>query len=335
MKCTYSAEASREAWIDAAKSCPYATYFHTPYWYDIISPNKRRIVFDVRFDDGVSVILPIAKIKRMGGLLTDHFSSPGGNYGGWLSTSTITAEHIKHLLQLLISKRNLTFRLNPFDPSSTLIGKLLGSETATDGIDITDDFTYAIDLTKGERTIMSGLTKGHKSAIARAARAGVSVRAAHTPQEWDQYYALYQCSLKRWRAVDSAVKTRNVYSRALFERIRKCGSGNATLWLAFKDNAPIAGAVFFYWNGHAVSWHGSAASNCFVHRPNNLLYWEIMLDAVKRGIKTFDFNPSGGYNGVESFKKHFGAALLSTPVISTKTPLRSLIAALRAKAANR
>ncbi|MDR2694673.1 MAG: GNAT family N-acetyltransferase [Chitinispirillales bacterium] len=329
------AEASREAWMDAAKGCPCATYFHTPYWYELIAPKRNSGALSVHFDDGASAVVPFAKIGRAGGLLVDHFSSPGGTYGGWLSASILTPEHVKHLFRVLMSKTNLTFRVNPFDPSSRFIGAAGGMDGGLDsigntgGINRKDDFTHILDLTKGERAITLGMSKGHKSAIKSAERAGVTVRAAEAPREWDQYYELYRCSLERWRGGGPAMNPRNVYPRSLFRRIREIRTGNETLWLAFKEGVPIAGAVFFYWNGHAVSWHGAASSRYFDARPNNLLYWKIILDAISRGYKTFDFNPSGGYGGVESFKKHFGAGALPTPVISTKTPLRSLVSTVR------
>ena len=314
------AEASRDAWIDAAKGCSCATYFHTPYWYELIAPKQGNSALSVHFDDGASAVVPFAKVRRAGGLFVDHFSSPGGTYGGWLSASTLTREHVKHLFGVLISKANLTFRVNPFDPSSRFIDGGVGRK---------DDFTHVLDLTKGERAITLGLSKGHRSAIKSAERAGVTVRAAETLGEWDQYYELYRNSLERWRAGGPAMKPRIVYPLSLFRRIREIRTGNEILWLAFKDGVPIAGALFFYWNGHAVSWHGAASSRYFNIRPNNLLYWEIILDAINRGCEKFDFNPSGGYGGVESFKKHFGAQPLPTAVISTKTPLRSLISTAR------
>jgi len=322
-------QASKDEWISVAKTCQYATYFHTPYWYELIAPKQRHIVLSVQFDDGASAVVPFAKVRRAGGLLVDHFSSPGGTYGGWLSASALTPEHVKHLFGVLISKTNLTFRVNPFDPSSRLISGGVDSIGNTGGISRKDDFTNVLDLTKGERAITLGLSKGHRSAIKSAERAGVTVRAAETQSEWDQYYELYQSSLERWRAGGPAMRPRSVYPLSLFRRIREIRTGNETLWLAFKEGAPIAGALFFYWNGHAVSWHGASSSRYFDIRPNNLLYWEIILDAISRGCETFDFNPSGGYGGVESFKKHFGAQPLPTPVISTKTPLRSLISTAR------
>jgi hypothetical protein len=321
-------QATRDKWLSAAERCPYATYFHTPYWYDIITPKQKHIALDVSFDDGASAIIPIAKVRRMGGMLIDHFSSPGGTYGGWLSTSTLSGEHIKLLTGVLASYKNLTFRVNPFDENSQSVISLSNTPLSTKRT-LTDDFTHILDLTKGADELLHGLTNGHKRAIASAVRGGLSVKPAESSEEWERYYGLYRESLARWRAGGSALKPRTVYPRALFRRVYENRTGNEILWLALKDGEPVAGALFFYWGRHAVGWHGAASARHFRLRPNNLLLWEVMLDAERRGYEIFDFNPSGGYGGVESFKRHFGAVSISAPVISTKTPLRRIIARAR------
>ena len=345
-------EASREEWFSTAKACPYATYFHTPYWYGLIAPGQGHTALSVCFDDGASAIIPIAKVKRMCGLLVDHFSSPGGTYGGWISGSALGEGHVRALVDVLVSKKNLTFRLNPFDGMSSSVISLLTALSSTGSllttpspaesssikppailpstsITITDDFTHTLDLTKGTRAIFSGLTKGHRSAIRSAARDGVTVKAAESIDEWELYYNLYMDSVRRWRAGGPSLKPRKVYPLSLFKRIYENRTGNEILWLAVKGGEPVAGALFFYWGRHAVSWHGAAASAHFGLRPNNLLYWEILLDAERRGYEIFDFNPSGGYGGVESFKKHFGAERAPSPVLSTRTPARALVTRAR------
>ncbi|MDR0330109.1 MAG: GNAT family N-acetyltransferase [Chitinispirillales bacterium] len=328
-------EASLDAWLSAVKACPYATYFHTPYWYDIMAPGQNHTAINVQFDDGASALIPIAKIRRMGGLLTDHFSSPSCNYGGWISASMLTQEHVDRLAVVLVSKKNLTFRVNPFDPSSSYISKAKFANNPLIGkseISFTDDFTHTLDLTKGEHSIMQGLSGGHRRGIKNALREGVSVKAAQSRDEWDRYYGLYQKSLERWRAGGPELKTKTVYPRSLFGRIYENRTGNETLWLAVKDGRPVSGALFFYWNRHAVYWHGASDARYFNLRPNNLLFWEAIADAARRGYKVLDFNPSGGYSGVELFKERFGAERVYAPILSTKTPLRSIIARLRGRA---
>jgi hypothetical protein len=319
------AQASRDEWIAAAKVCPYATYFHTPYWYELIAPKQRHAVLSVRFDDGASAVLPFAKIRRFGGLLVDHFSSPGGNYGGWISESALNEEHVTVLLGILMSKKNLTFRVNPFDKSASSIASRLP---------ISEEFTHKLDLTLGEEELYRRTSRCHKRGVRRASGEGVTVEPAASWEDWERYYRLYESSLARWRAGGPELMTRNIYPIGLFRRVYENMSGHEILWLAQKGGEAVAGLLCFYWGRHSVSWHGAASAEFFDLRPNNILYWEAIRDAIRKGYAIFDFNPSGGYGGVESFKDRFGAERLPAPVITVRSPLRRMIAGLRRGARN-
>ena len=41
------------------------------------------------------------------------------------------------------------------------------------------------------------------------------------------------------------------------------------------------------------------------------MYHNIILDAIEKGYKYFDFNPSGGHKGVVKFKETFGTNKLT------------------------
>jgi hypothetical protein len=339
-------EASREEWLSTAKACPYATYFHTPYWYDLIVPGRGHTALSVCFDDGASAIIPIAKVKRMCGLFVDHFSSPGGTYGGWISGSALGEGHVRALAGILLSKKNLTFRVNPFDSSAPSFAKLpLLTSSSTTPLStpasapeparnlpravLREEFTHTLDLTLGEEELYRRTSRCHKRGLRRAAGEGVIVERAESWEEWEQYYRLYESSLARWRAGGPELKTRTVYPIEFFRRLYDTGCSHEALWLARKDGKAAAGLLCFYWGKHAVSWHGAAAAEYFDLRPNNIIYWEAIIDALRRGYEIFDFNPSGGYGGVESFKDRFGTARIPAPVLSAKSPLRALVTRAR------
>jgi hypothetical protein len=317
------APATRDKWLSTAEACPYATYFHTPYWYELIVPGQKHIALEVIFSDGASAVIPIAEIKRAYGLLTDSFSSPGGTYGGWVSESALNEKHVDALFGVLTSRKNLTFRVNPFDPSSRYIGGI-GGCIADD-----NDFTRTLDLTLGEAELYRRTSRCHNRGLRRAAGEGVTVERAASWEDWERYYGLYEGSLARWRAGGPDLKTRTVYPLDFFRRLYGNMSGHEALWLARRGGEPVAGLLCFYWGRHSVSWHGAASAESFDVRPNNILYWEAIIDALRGGYAVFDFNPSGGYGGVESFKDRFGAQRVPAPVLSSRTPLRALITKAR------
>jgi lipid II:glycine glycyltransferase (peptidoglycan interpeptide bridge formation enzyme) len=198
-------------------------------------------------------------------------------------------------------------------------------------IRLANDVTYVLDLTLGERELHSRSNRGHKEKLRKAARNAITVREAQSWDEWGQYYELYRQSISRWLSRGPELKPRAVYPIEFFRRLYDNMSGHECLWVALKDGRVIAGMLCFYWNRHAVGWHASADARYFSLGANNQLYWEIILDAMRRGFQFFDCNPSGGYDGVETFKEHLGADKVSSPVLSTRTLLRSLVTRLRSR----
>jgi lipid II:glycine glycyltransferase (peptidoglycan interpeptide bridge formation enzyme) len=83
-------------------------------------------------------------------------------------------------------------------------------------------------------------------------------------------------------------------------------SPHMKLLLAIYMNTVIAGILCFYAKRHVAYWHGAALQRYFGLRPVNLLMYESLKDACSGAYTWFDFNPSGGHKGVETFKKRFG-----------------------------
>jgi len=301
---TYSA--SIDEWDIVWIQCDYATYFHSRAWAEIwqmytdgaINPAPKIIVFS----DGKKALLPLSFSKSMKGLLKNYISSPAGTFGGWISTDTLEMKHAQLLVDYLTNLSAITWRLNPYDP---LVYKCKLPY-------LQKNETHALNLEGGFDAVYKLWTKGHKSAARKARKArkaGVVIQKAAIIDQWREYYAIYEDSLKRW-----GEKVSSRYSWKLFEIIADRHSKNIELWLAkFEDNS-IAGALCFYAKNHVVYWHGAAYSEHFGFRPVNLLMYEVIKHACQQGYSWFDFNPSGGHEGVMKFKQSFGAEGLDCPV---------------------
>jgi hypothetical protein len=301
--------ATNEQWDAAWLGCDYATYFHSREWADVWSeytvgrfvPAARQLTFA----DGRDVVLALSATRRRGGLVTVHVSSPAGTFGGWISTSTLTAQHASALCRYLQKGvGNLQWRMNPYDANLVALGLSLGK----------NDETHALDLSQGFDAIFRGWTKGHSSAARKAQKAGVTVRLARNVSDWRSYYAVYEDSLRRW-----GDKASGRYERRFFETLSKRASQYVRLWLAEASGEIVAGALCFYAPSHVVYWHGAALEKCFNLRPVNLLMFEAIKHACEHGFRWFDFNPSGGHEGVVAFKRSFGATARQCPVVTIET----------------
>lgn len=302
-------KANPDEWDAIWKECDYSTYFHSREWAEVwqvytnqrMRPDPKLILFS----DGKKALLTFSSQRSLKGLVKRYISSPAGTFGGWLSNDDLRVAHASILAKHICKTfGNLEWRLNPYDRLAFEAGVR----------PIKNDETHALNLQNGFETVYKQWTKGHASAARKARKAGIIVRLAENAEDWKEYYAAYEASLKRW-----GEKASSRYEYLLFEEMFNRKSPNIKLWLAIYNSKIVSGALCFYAKKHVVYWHGAALAKYFNLRPVNLLMYEAIKEACEKDYCWFDFNPSGGHEGVKAFKKSFGAEAFKCPVVTTET----------------
>ena len=293
-------------WRETADGCSFATFFQTPYWFSAFpahDPSWKKEVLLFSFPDGASAIFPFLNQTSRNSQFM--LSGPAGVYGGWVSKSKLQPDQQRQIVDYLIARyRNLVWRLNPFagmqpDPRW----------------EWRPDHTTVLDLQPGFKSLSQTWSENHRRGIKKALNHGVQVRRATSILDWRQYFSCYQDSLRRW-----GKKAGKKYEWDFFSALAKLPGSSTSLWLAEKEHRLQAGAICFSYNRHTVYWHGAAYAESFPDRPVHLLMQEIIRDACDREGKWFDFNPSGGHEGVERFKKGFRGRPLEAPLLDTRQP---------------
>ena len=298
--------ATAAEWETAWSTCPYATYFQSPGWAGDWSRYSggglRPAPLLVTLSDGMRVVLPLTRQRRRRGLADRHLLSPAGTYGGWLVAEGLPKPQAEALLSwILRSRASLWWRVNPFDPCAAVLEEVAEQP----------DTTHVLHLPHGPEAAFARASRGHRSAVHKARRSGLTVRRAVSAEDWACYYGVYEDSVARWGA-----RATSRYDASLFEILRRRGGPDVELWLVELDAAlVVAGGLCVYGPRHAAYWHGAALGEYFGSRPANLLVHELVVDACARGLDWFDLNPSGGHEGVDVFKKRVGGETLSCPVI--------------------
>lgn len=291
--------ASDSEWDSCWHDCDHATWFQsrewTELWCALAEIKSRPQPRAIRFSDGKTAVVPMLAATAHKGLVKTHCMSPGGGYGGWLSTDALEIGHATCLSRSLLDLGNVEWLTNPFDPLVLASGMLSGRMQYTD----------AVALHEGMDSVVRRWTKGHRSAVQKAARAGVAVRRAESIDDWRSYHALYRHSVRRWG--ESATSN---HPLKLFEALYNLNSSNVVLWLATVEHEVVAGAVCLYAGRQVSYWHGAALDSHFHVRPVNLLLHAAIADACSCGKHWFDLGLSGGHEGVRAFKKSFGAVPL-------------------------
>jgi len=310
--------APAETWDRAWQACDYATYFHSREWAELwrhlSGGSMRPDPLLVHFRDDTRAILPLSTQTVARGLITVAHSSPGGTFGGWISSDNLNSSHGQALASILLKRSaGLNWRINPYDPNVGTL-RLPGTEY---------DTTHCLSLAPEFSALVRTWSKGHRAAVKQAQREGVTVRVAQSIDDWRAYYRAYLDSVKRWGDWVSTV-----YQWNLFDKMHAVASPNIRLWVAICDGEVIGGMLCFYAPRHVVYWHGAALADFFSRRPVNLLVYSAVHDACARGFRWFDFNPSGGFEGVRQFKRSFGAEELACPVVRKEGPALRLYRAL-------
>lgn len=177
-------------------------------------------------------------------------------------------------------------------------------------LEIRPDETHVLALDRDFDAILKTWNAGHRSGVKKAQKAGVTVRCAPTLDDWRAYYGVYEDSVRRW-----GENAHGRQSWALFEAMYARKSAHIRLWLAEYQGAIISGIVCFYAPQHVVYWHGATLEAHFELGPSKLVMYEAIRHASENGYRWFDFNPSGGLDGVREFKRRFGAVPLACPLV--------------------
>jgi hypothetical protein len=293
----------RLEWLQLATVSQGATFFHTPYWHDLASQcdgaNEDGSLL-LALEGGIKVIFPLLKMKhRLRGVFKRSISTFGTCYGGPICRVPLSREIILSAQQALM-RRSPTLILvgNPFSPEQVWHPALT----------LTGMSTQVLELEGGFESLIKGFSKGHRAAYTKGRREGIVIRSARSNADVDAYYELYTQAIKRWGS------SRKPYPKELFSGIVYLAEQRpqvAELWLAERQGVILAGAVLFYWQGHADYWHGATHEDHHASGATTFLLGEVIRDACERGFARFDFNPSGGHENVAAFKRRFGAREVS------------------------
>ncbi|WP_435333083.1 GNAT family N-acetyltransferase [Haloarchaeobius sp. TZWWS8] len=296
-------DVDEDVWWDVARECPHATFFHTPLWADIATASTHaetdRTV-GAELSNGTTVVLPLVQPSPSGDrALRRLHSTFVGCYGGLIADGPVTDE-VADLFRELVTWQTgeLSLVENPLADDPVGLDVLHSDEVLLER-----DFTQILELDAPYEVLYDNFSKDRRYGCRKADDAGVVVREATKKQEFWAYYGAYRESIQRWDDVSIE------YDWSLFERIYDLTQEypeNVKLWVTDIDGDIGSGALMFYWNDHVVNWHAASYADYFEYYINDVIHSTIIEDAVDRGFQYYDFNPSGGNEGVVKFKSEFG-----------------------------
>ncbi|TKB73886.1 MAG: GNAT family N-acetyltransferase [Nitrospira sp.] len=158
-----------------------------------------------------------------------------------------------------------------------------------------------VDLSQSEEEIWRGFTKENRKKIGRAQANGLRVEEANSPADVQLFSRLYHLNMQRLQARDWYM-----FPESWLSDLHARFSEHLTLFLVFEGDRVIAGGSMFHMNGLVSNFLSATAEDPGQCSPNNLLFYEIIRWAKRRGYRWY--NMGGGYrtnDGVMRFKQNF------------------------------
>ena len=190
------------------------------------------------------------------------------------------------------------------------------------GLDNTLTQTWIVDLSPGVEALWAGLEGRARTAVRKAEREGVTVRAARADRaDLDAYYLLHLATVTRTGVAP--------HPRAYFEEIWRSfvPLGLADVLMAERDGAIIAARNFGVYKQAAWTWTAAGLDEAGPLGANALLQWEALRRHAGAGVEwsetgeAFPGTSDAKERGLTAFKKSFGGELC--PVYRGQMDLRS------------
>jgi CelD/BcsL family acetyltransferase involved in cellulose biosynthesis len=284
-------------WIDFVRSQPRATCFHHPAWAGLLTDCYGYQAFALALTDdaGRTVAgLPVIEVTRPWGErrwvslpFTDH-----------CTPLAIDDDALQNLVLNLIEAQKI-YNLSSIRVRADLKMHGAGGDSFNSR---SDAFLHTLRLQPDAQSLFRRFNKTQvQRNILKAERVGVSVHWGDSLCDLEVFYSLHVGTRRR---LGIPVQPKRFFD-LLWEGILSAGLG--FLLIVYKDDRPIAGAVFLVSNGVIIYKYGASDHKFLRFRPNNLLFWHAIRWGCDNGYHTFDFGRTDAENaGLRKFKNGWG-----------------------------
>ena len=280
-------------WDQFVRASPTGTFFHLTGWKAVVEKVLGRQCFYLAaYRDGrISGVLPISWVRNR--LFGDCLVSlPLAVYGG------ICADDRASYFSLLKAGSDLADRLGV--KYLEMRNRTEPFPTDLPGRDLYVTFTQ--DLSPGPEKLLQGLPRDTRYAVRKALKAGLEWTEDLSPSE---FYEIYAKSVHRLGTP--------VFPRELFARLGGEFPKQVRLFGVRKGKTAIAGVLCFYFQDQVLPYYAGALAEYYKDSPNNFMYWSLIAQSCKEGLRRFDFGRSKRGTGSFDFKSAWSMEVTELP----------------------
>lgn len=273
----------REAWDRWLQHSPEATPFHSTAWMRSLERAfgyQSRSLYAQRSGE-ITGVLPLFLISNwvMGRCL---ISTPFADYGGLCAQDEESADAlIERAREVAASERveflELRHRQAPSRPDFRQKDLYVG---------------FSCELDPDSNRHLGSLPRDTRYMIRKAEKSGLTWRSGI-----DQLSTFYELFALNWRRFGTPVFA-PTWLHILAEEFGK----NFDLSLVYQKDLPVAGVLSLFTADAVFPHYAGARPEANRLAANNFMYWQLMKDAVRRGLRRFDFGRSKRGTGAFEFK---------------------------------
>ena len=282
------ADASDEERIDAFLDAhPEATPFHRPAWLRAVARGcgQASHMLVAEAFGTVTGYLPLTHVRSrlFGSALVSSGFAVGG---GILASDGVSAGRLAAAAEALADELGC--------PSVELRGGALpGDWRRSEGTYA--NFARELPAIGGDEAILKAIPRKQRAEVRRAMTLGLD---AEVGRDTQPHYRVYSESVRNLGTP--------VFPRALFQAALDEYGEDADILTIYKGSQPVASVLSLYFRGTVFPYWGGGTAEARGLRANELMYYELMRHAARRGCTRFDFGRSKFGTGAFSFKKNWG-----------------------------
>jgi hypothetical protein len=232
------------------------------------------------------------------------FGGPMGNFDGKFMHEIM--EDLKKKFGK--NSRYIEIRLNTSVPSYDKIESCLAKE----GFEKEQKRHQFILELKSEEELWNSFTRITKKGIKKAMKSELVLSEINNEKELQAFYGLYLKSMRNFGTPQ--------HSHDFFANLMECMKGDFRGLNCYKNGNLIGSLIVFCSKNYMYAAYNFSEHDSLVYQPNDMLYWEMIKWASKRGVKFFDFGqcetnaPEGSHAaGIYKFKSKWNGIPYERP----------------------
>jgi FemAB-related protein (PEP-CTERM system-associated) len=276
--------ARADAWDRWLCSCPGATPFHTTAWIRALERGfgyTSRSIYAER-DGEITGILPLFLVTNwvLGRCL---MSTPFADYGGICAVDQESSDALLECAKQIafyervdfLELRYRSYELQPgFVPKRLYVG-------------------FSCELGSDPGAELSKLPRDTRYMIRKGEKAGLELQSGAS-RLVDPFYALFATS---WRRLGTPVLPKE-WLHILIDEF----GDSLDLKLVYHEGSAIAGVLSLSCGDALFPHYAGASHEANRFAANNFMYWELIKEAIGKGMRRFDFGRSKRDTGAFQFK---------------------------------